>query len=106
MNSKFFTKPFLVIGLFLLFANSGVSQQIVKTPPVTTIKTAYTTRYADKWQALNDSIKAGWKTHSAKPSNNMVPDTFAYAFSEWTLFLLGYVFYPNRTIATWSIKVG
>jgi len=85
-TNRFFTKLFLVIGLLLFLANCGVSQRTVKVSPATEQKSVYNPRFADKWSAINDSIKAGWKNHSGKPSNNMVPDTFAYAFSEWTLF--------------------
>jgi alpha,alpha-trehalase len=86
MKSRLSTKLYLVTGLFFLFASSAVCQHNKDIPPNTDSKTVYKPRFDDKWSAINDSIKVGWKNHSAKPSNNMVPDTFAYAFSEWTLF--------------------
>jgi len=81
-----FKKSVLVIGFFFLFAGSSLCELKAATHSGAESKSVYTPRFADKWSAINDSIKAGWKNHSARPSNNMVPDTFAYAFSEWNLF--------------------
>lgn len=74
------------IGLFLIFSVSSVCQCKTNKYQKADNQSIYTPRFADKWSAINDSIKVGWKSHSARPSNNMVPDTFAYAFNEWTLF--------------------
>jgi len=86
MINKKSSKPILTIVFLLLFVNCGAKQMITKPERTPDYKTVYSPRFVDKWSAINDSIKAGWKNHSAKPSNNMVPDTFASAFSEWTLF--------------------
>ncbi|HOJ65366.1 MAG TPA: trehalase family glycosidase [Paludibacteraceae bacterium] len=77
---------FSALALLLLFSGCRSSQKNSKTSKTGFTPEAYTALYADKWSAINDSVKAGWKNHSGKPSNNAVPDTFAYAFNEWTLF--------------------
>lgn len=83
---RYSIKFFFAVGIFLIYSSSNLCQCKNKIQHVSDNKFGYETHFQDKWSAINDSIKVGWKSHSARPSNNMVPDTFAYAFSEWTLF--------------------
>lgn len=76
----------IVTALLFNFVYCFGIEQHSKSKQHFTSHKPYEPRFAEKWKAVNDSIKVGWRNHSGKPTNNLVPDSFAYAFNEWTLF--------------------